>query len=121
MSVTTEEISSQSRLVIPNSIYETLPEKVGESLAGLTDEQQERFVEEFENRSKRTGVAYALFLLCGCHYAYMGRWGLQVIWWSTLGGLGVWAVVDLFRIPRLINRYNEEVAKMVTRMIKVLS
>lgn len=121
MSVTTEEISSQSQLVIPKSIYQTLPEKVGKSLEGLTDEQQKRFLEEFESRSKRTSVAYALFLLCGCHHAYMGRWDLQVIWWLSLGGLGVWAVVDLFRIPKLVNRYNDEQAKVVTRMIKVLS
>ena len=121
MPVTTEERPSQSQLVIPNSIYETLPEKVGASLAVLTDEQQERFVEAFKSRYKRTGVAYTLFLLCGCHYAYMNRWGLQVIWWLTLGGLGVWAVIDLFRIPRLVNQYNDEVAKVLTRTIKVLS
>lgn len=121
MPTSTQATTSKAHLVIPKSVYETLPEQVNESLSELSDEQQTRFVEAFESASKRVATAYGFYLLCGSHYAYIGRWGTQAIWWLTLGGLGVWALIDLFRIPTLINRYNDEVAKMVTRKIKALS
>lgn len=121
MPTSTQTVTSKAHLVIPKSVYETLPEQINASLSELSDEQQERFVEAFEQASKRVATAYGFYFLLGSHYAYIGRWGMQAIWWCTLGGLGVWALIDLFRIPRLINHYNDEVAKRVTRKIKALS
>ena len=121
MPTTTQELTPKAQLVIPKSVYETLPEQVNESLSELTGEQQEQFVEAFSSASKRVTTAYGLYLLLGFHYGYLGRWKLQAIWWLTLGGLGVWALIDLFRIPKLVNAYNEELAKVVTRKIKALS
>jgi hypothetical protein len=121
MPTATQTFTSKAHLVIPKSVYETLPEQVNESLSVLTDEQQERFIEAFEGASKRVSSAYIYYLLLGAHYAYLGRWKTQAIWWLTLGGLGVWALIDLFRIPKLVVNYNDEVAKLVTRKIKALS
>lgn len=121
MPTSTQELTSKAHLVIPKSVYETLPEQVNESLSELSDEQQKQFVEAFASASKSIAMAYGFYLILGSHYAYMGRWKLQAIWWLTLGGLGVWALIDLFRIPGLINQYNDEVAKMVTRKIKALA
>ena len=60
---------------------------------------------------KGTGMAYVCFALLGCHYAYLGRWGLQLLFWLTLGGLGIWAFVDLFRIPGMVNDHNWDIAE----------
>lgn len=116
-----QELTSKAQLVIPKSVYETLPEQVNESLSSLSEAQQEQFVDAFERAAKHTTTAYACYLLLGCHYAYLGRWKVQAIWWLTLGGVGIWALIDLFRIPGMINRYNDEVAKKVTRKIKALA
>ena len=56
---------------------------------------------------KSTGMAYLLFfLLFGTHYAYQGKWGLQIAFWLTFGGLGIWSLIDMFRIPGMIKKYN---------------
>jgi len=52
------------------------------------------------------GIAYILFFIAWAHYAYLGKWGKQILFWITLGGLGIWWLFDLFRIPGLIERYN---------------
>ena len=64
-----------------------------------------------QSQMKSTGMAYVMWVLLGAHYAYLGRWGVQVLYWITLGGLGVWAVIDLFRIPGLVGDHNWEVAQ----------
>tara|TARA_R110002167_G_scaffold220263_2_gene424869 strand:- start:815 stop:1009 length:195 start_codon:yes stop_codon:yes gene_type:complete len=49
-----------------------------------------------QSQIKSTGTAYLLFLfLFGTHYAYLGKWGLQFLFWFTFGGLGFWAFIDL--------------------------
>ncbi|MBP3837228.1 MAG: hypothetical protein J6E31_09050, partial [Pyramidobacter sp.] len=58
---------------------------------------------------KETGKAY-LFWLIGCHYLYLGKWAVFILYAVTLAGLGLWAFIDLFRIPRLVEDYNMRVA-----------
>jgi len=55
---------------------------------------------------KSSGTAYLCWFFLGCHYAYLGKWGLQFLYWFTLGGLGVWCLIDLFHIPTKVNNHN---------------
>ena len=56
---------------------------------------------------KSTGTAYVMCLfLCGTHHAYLERWGLQFLYWVTLGGLGFWALADLILIPGYVSKHN---------------
>lgn len=55
---------------------------------------------------KTTNKAYLCWLLFGVHYAYLGKWGLQILYWFTLGGWGIWALVDLFSMTRKIEKHN---------------
>jgi len=64
-----------------------------------------------ESEMKDTALGYLCWAIVGCHYAYLGRWGMQVLFWITAGGLGLWALIDLFRIPGLVRRHNWEVAQ----------
>ena len=61
---------------------------------------------ELQGELKRTGTAYLMFWFLACHYGYVGKWGVQLLFWFTLGGCGMWALVDLFRIGGIIRRYN---------------
>ena len=49
--------------------------------------------------------AHMCWVLFGTHYLYLGKFGLQLLYWVTLGGVAVWAIVDLFRIPGMVRRY----------------
>lgn len=59
-----------------------------------------------QSQLKSSGSAYLFWFLLGAHYAYLGRWGVQILYWITLGGIGIWAIADLFRMKRLVTDYN---------------
>ena len=61
---------------------------------------------ELQGEIKSKGTAFLMYWFLGAHYAYLGKWGIQLAYWFTLGGLGVWLMVDLFRIGGLVKRYN---------------
>ena len=75
---------------------------------------------EYERRAKRTSDAYVLWLFLGWHYAYLRKWGIQILFWVTVGGLFIWWIADLFRIPALVNDYNKDVAISVLRDMKAV-
>lgn len=68
------------------------------------------------SKMKSSGIAYLCWFFLGCHYAYLGRWGTQILFWITAGGLGIWAFLDLFLIPRKVNRYNRRIADQIEEL-----
>lgn len=94
-------------------IVDSVPPSLRSAVATLPPPLQQEFAATYERRGRSTGAAYFLCLLVGGHYAYVGRWGLQALFWLTLFGLGIWLVVDLFRIPAMVRRYNEGVAREI--------
>lgn len=67
---------------------------------------------------KSTGVAYLFFFLIGAHYAYLGRWGTQILFWFTLGGLGIWTFIDLFTMSGKVNRVNRNIFQQLDELEK---
>ena len=61
---------------------------------------------ELQGEIKSKGTAFVMYWFLGAHYAYLGKWGIQLAYWFTLGGLGIWLMVDLFRVAGLVKRYN---------------
>jgi TM2 domain-containing membrane protein YozV/predicted RNA-binding Zn-ribbon protein involved in translation (DUF1610 family) len=58
---------------------------------------------------KNIAVAYLLCLplgLLGAHRYYLGKTGTAVAQTLTLGGLGLWWLVDLFLMPRMTDQAN---------------
>lgn len=56
---------------------------------------------------KSTGICYALLIfLFGTHFAYLNKWGLQILFWITLWGFGLWWFIELFMIPGRVERHN---------------
>ena len=96
--------------LVPASIADNLPAMVRNELSNLSAQKQEEFVEEYRRKAKSTGVAYVLWLLLGWHYVYLSKWGIQILFWLTLGGFFICWLVDLFRIPGLIRDYNKDIA-----------
>lgn len=70
------------------------------------------------SKMKSTGTAYLCWFFLGCHYAYLGKWGLQILYWITLGGLGIWALIDLFLIPSKVNNHNLIIANQIDQIEK---
>lgn len=70
------------------------------------------------SKMKSTGTAYLCWFFLGCHYAYLGKWGWQILYWITLGGLGIWLILDLFLIPSKVNRHNLILANKIDQIEK---
>lgn len=107
----------ESAIKLPKS----LPRMVSQELTKLSIENQEVFLEEYNRRRKSTLFAYVLWLCLGWHYVYFGKWGTQILFWLTCGGLLVWYFIDLFRIPGIVSNHNKTVAIDVMMNLKAIS
>jgi hypothetical protein len=123
--VSREKINELSNPV-PNSlqissfIAAELPVVVRNELATLPAQWQQEFAEEYTRNKKSLGLAYLfLIIVFWAHYGYLKKWGLQVIFWVTAGGIGIWWLIDIFRLPGLVKNYNTELAIHMMRSLKV--
>lgn len=62
---------------------------------------------------KKEGTAFLFWFFLGAHYAYLNKWGVQMLYWITLGGFGIWMLIDLFRIKAMVKRYNEPFKRVI--------
>jgi len=67
---------------------------------------------------KSPSTAYCFWLLClvgvcGIHRFYAGKWVTGIIWLLTGGLFLVGQIVDLFLIPRMVEKSNQDVVDFV--------
>lgn len=86
----------------------------------LNSEQQKIFISEFERRKKSVGISYLLWFLLGWHYAYLKKWGWLILYILTAGGFFIWAIIDLFRIPKMVGDYNNNLALEIVKDIVLM-
>ena len=71
---------------------------------------------EYDNQKKSPGVAYALWFFLGVvggHRFYAGDTGYALGLLFTLGGFGVWALIDVFFIGRRIREINQQTQQLI--------
>jgi hypothetical protein len=73
---------------------------------------------QLQSEIKSSGTAFLFWFLLGAHYAYLGKWGVQCAYWLTLGGLGVWAFIDLFRISKMVKTINTDIQYQIDELDK---
>ena len=44
--------------------------------------------------------------------------GIQILYWITLGGLGIWALVDLFTMSGKVSRHNATIFQQIDEIEK---
>jgi len=86
-----------------------LPACVEVAQVKIDPKMQEAFARDYARRRKSLLIAYLLCLL-GWHYLYLGKISLQFALLITMGGFLVWGFVDLFRLPGMVARHNEDTA-----------
>ncbi len=75
---------------------------------------------ELDKKGKSKTPAWLLWLFTGGiggHRYYMGDIGYAVLMTLTLGGLGLWTLIDAFLINGAIDKKNEEIERDV--MVKL--
>ena len=115
------EEKQENRLIVSPSIVKILPLMVKEALSKMPENKQMMFVEEYKRRKKSTALAYSFTLIClGIPYGYLGKWGLQILFWLTGAGFGLWLIYLIFAIPGLVRNYNRDVACQVLRDLSIM-
>ena len=85
----------------------------------LTPEQK-NYVTLRLSSEKESVLAYICFFILGAHYFYLGRPLTNILFYITIGGFGIWALIDLFRIPSMVSEYNTNYTIRVIEEAKLL-
>jgi hypothetical protein len=64
----------------------------------------------YNSRKMSSGTAWVLFLFLGWSYGSMDKMGKQILFYLTLGGLGLWSLYRLFTLSGAIKEYNRNIA-----------
>lgn len=67
----------------------------------------------YNERKANPTTIWLLFLFLGWSYGSLGNIGLQILYYITLGGFGLWALVRLFTLNGDIKAYNRKIAQEV--------
>ena len=74
---------------------------------------------ELQSELKSTTNAYLFFFfLFGTHFAYLNKWGLQILFWITGYGLGFWALYEMFTLGNRVKRHNATIYEQLEKLAK---
>ena len=104
---------------LPASLRKQVPDAVLRKLEDMDESTQLGFIEEFSRNKKSVMIAF-LLVGAGLHYAYLGRVWLTLLFLFTMGGFGIWWLIDIFRVFAMVRDRNRSVAIQVLRDIQVL-
>lgn len=88
-----------------------LPADVVQSISKMDEEKRNFFLLEFERQKKQLSMTYLFYCLFGSHFGYLGKWGLQIFFWITLYGFGIWGVIELFNVKNRVTKVNGDLAR----------
>lgn len=72
--------------------------------------EEERYMAKHLPERKRCLPRALVYWIFGCHYFYLHQKWTNVAYWITLGGFLVWMLVDLYRLPMMVDEANEKIA-----------
>lgn len=89
----------------------------------LTSEELQLLSSEMNKKQKSTGTTWLLWFFTGGfggHRFYLGKTGSAVAMLLTLGGLGIWSLIDLFLLNGMIKDTNEAIENDILSEIRLL-
>lgn len=98
---------------------EQLPASVQNVISKMDSNSQNAFFLEYNKRKKKLLVSYVLWLVFALYYAYNKKIGLQFVFWFTLGGVWIWWIVDLFRMPSIVRDANAIIAREIANTLAI--
>ena len=67
----------------------------------------------YNDRKANSSTIWVLFLFLGWSYGSLDKIGTQILFYLTLGGFGLWALIRLFTLSGAIKDYNRKIAGQV--------
>ena len=106
------------------TIKNQIPLAVYQKVIKMEPAHQAAFVDEFRRQGKSVTAAYLFWLLgsvTGLHYLYFKKILLWMLFICTIGGLGIWWIIDAFRVGGIVREHNKTVSLSVLQQIQVLN
>jgi uncharacterized membrane protein YagU involved in acid resistance len=106
------EQTLSTRILIPDVKLSQLPELVKSELLMSSPSKQEIFIKLYLEKSKSLVLAYLCLMpiVLSFHYGILNQWPKQILFWITGGGMLVWWLIDLIRLPAIVKNHNATVA-----------
>ncbi|MBO9129524.1 TM2 domain-containing protein [Bacillus sp. 165] len=95
--------------------------KAIEAKQSLTSEQLAIVNGEMAKKQKSKLIAYLIWFFfggIGGHRYYTKNYGMAIAMTLTLGGLGIWAFIDVFFVGKRVEALNEEIEFDIIRQVK---
>ena len=89
----------------------------------LTGQELQLLSTEMDKKKKSITVSWLMWFFLGGfggHRYYLGKIGTGILMTLTLGGLGIWALIDAFLINKMVRKLNDEIEGKIIQEIKVL-
>lgn len=67
----------------------------------------------YETRKAKSSTIWLLFLFLGWSYGSLDKIGLQILYYVSIGGFGLWALIRLFTLNGAIKEYNKKIAAQI--------
>jgi hypothetical protein len=106
---------SENKLMLSESVTKNLPSMVKSELAKMDASKQSEYLEEYKRKQKSNTNGFLLLFLLGMPFGYVGKWGLQILFWLTGGFFFFGYFVMIFFVPSLVRNYNKDLAIEVMR------
>lgn len=106
---------------VRTSVLSKIPATARIETMAMQPDKQALFIEKYLRKSKDIFDTYLHWVIGGMHYSYLEENRKQWFYWLTLGGLLIWAVVDIFRIPAMVAQYNRNLAAAISRELETSS
>jgi hypothetical protein len=101
-------------------VLEDLPATVKEALSKLPPVLRDEFHEEYLIQHRSLPISYLLWLIpppLSCHYLFNRRIFTQILFTLTCGGVFLWWLVDIFRLPQTVADENRKSARRILKKL----
>lgn len=97
----------------------SLPPSAQHVVGQMDSATQVAFFNEYEQKRRKTSIAYLCWLFCGLHYLYLRNPMMLVAYWLTAGGFGLWALYLLFFMKGEVSKANEQIAREALQTLHI--
>ncbi len=108
-------------LDVKPSVAKKLPTTVKAALSKMSTEDQIAFQEEFQKKSKSTGLMVFLAIFFPIQLFILGKTGLGIIFFLTGGGAGLWYFIEWFLTPKRVREINDDIATKTLTDMKIMA